>query len=437
MADSNPIRSAWILLPPTLVLLLGLPLLGVALAGKPLAQYTEFPPLTRYVEHASFSWPVFLAMALGVAASILWVWRTLRIQRRGGHAAAFGSSNTPALHHSITPSAAFPLWGWIGVALGAAAWTLAWTRFPWVTALQRHTFTPLWLAYIIVVNAWTFRRTGRCLLTARPRALLALFPLSAGFWWFFEYLNRFSQNWYYTGVETFGRGEYALFATLSFATVLPAVMSTEELLATFAAWRRAPCGRLRAGSVQGTGALGTAATERRPPELMGATGGRIPLEGAAPSAPCEQMAQPTPAGDRGVPGREFGRPLAVLAAASLGLAGLGLWPDYLFPLLWLAPLAVVTSLQALSGRATVFAPLRAGDVSRLVRLALAALICGIFWEMWNYGSLAKWIYAVPFVSRFHVFEMPLLGYAGYLPFGLECAALADLVLGANAREEKP
>ena len=55
---------------------------------------------------------------------------------------------------------------------------------------------------------------------------------------------------------------------------------------------------------------------------------------------------------------------------------------------------------------------------------LAGLVCGFFWELWNICSLAKWIYSVPFVDRFHVFEMPLLGYAGYLPFGIECAAAA-------------
>jgi hypothetical protein len=31
------------------------------------------------------------------------------------------------------------------------------------------------------------------------------------------------------------------------------------------------------------------------------------------------------------------------------------------------------------------------------------------------------------VQRFHVFEMPLLGYAGYLPFGVECALIMQLV----------
>jgi hypothetical protein len=62
----------------------------------------------------------------------------------------------------------------------------------------------------------------------------------------------------------------------------------------------------------------------------------------------------------------------------------------------------------------------------------AALVCGFFWEMWNWGSLARWEYSIPHVDRFRVFEMPLLGYAGYLPFGIECAAIAALVLNQGA-----
>jgi hypothetical protein len=69
-----------------------------------------------------------------------------------------------------------------------------------------------------------------------------------------------------------------------------------------------------------------------------------------------------------------------------------------------------------------------------VLLAISALLCGFFWEMWNYRSLAKWIYAVPYVNRFHLFEMPILGYAGYLPFGMECAVVADAI--ANMRKSR-
>ena len=30
-------------------------------------------------------------------------------------------------------------------------------------------------------------------------------------------------------------------------------------------------------------------------------------------------------------------------------------------------------------------------------------------------------------NRFEIFHMPLLGYSGYLPFGLECLAVASLI----------
>jgi hypothetical protein len=33
------------------------------------------------------------------------------------------------------------------------------------------------------------------------------------------------------------------------------------------------------------------------------------------------------------------------------------------------------------------------------------------------------------VDKFHVFEMPILGYAGYLPFGIECVAVVGLIDG--------
>ena len=60
-----------------------------------------------------------------------------------------------------------------------------------------------------------------------------LFVASSAFWWFFEYLNRFVQNWYYVGSTNITAAEYFWFATLPFATVLPAVFGTLEWLRTF------------------------------------------------------------------------------------------------------------------------------------------------------------------------------------------------------------
>jgi hypothetical protein len=68
-----------------------------------------------------------------------------------------------------------------------------------------------------------------------------------------------------------------------------------------------------------------------------------------------------------------------------------------------------------------------GDWRTVIALCLAALICGFFWEMWNIFSFPKWIYHVPFVGFWHIFEMPLLGYGGYPPFALELYVLVHLM----------
>ena len=121
--------------------------------------------------------------------------------------------------------------------------------------------------------------------------------------------------------------------------------------------------------------------------------------------------------------------MATLISAGAGLIFIGIWPNLLFPLLWLAPLLLVGALQTLMGEHQVFTEMADGDWRRAMAAATAALICGFFWEMWNLYSLAKWKYSIPLVHRFSIFEMPILGYAGYLPFGLECIVIGDLLKG--------
>jgi len=109
------------------------------------------------------------------------------------------------------------------------------------------------------------------------------------------------------------------------------------------------------------------------------------------------------------------------------LTVIGVWPNYFFAFLWVSPLLIIVSLQALMKEPHVLTDVSRGDWRFVMSSALAALICGWFWEMWNYYSYAKWVYTIPFVHRFQIFEMPLLGYAGYLPFGLECSVVGGLL----------
>ncbi len=334
-----------------IALLLGLPWVGILLTGLPVARYLEFPPHTRYIDHAAFSWPVFAALAV---VELLSIGLAIRAARRGRGVRLAGRRQC------------FPWWGWLALGWIAAWWWVAWTRHPALAFVQGHTFTPLWLGYIVAANALTYARAGRCLLTHDTRYLLVLFPLSALFWWFFEYLNRFVQNWMYEGVSTWSPLAYFILATLSFSTVLPAVLSTEECLRAFGVAHRAddrPVGR------PGTGTRAT---------------------------------------------------WLVVSVASLTF--LAIAPDLLFPFLWLAPLGLLVLLHPKEHIHRVFP-----TVGSLLRFSAAALVCGFFWELWNLHSLAKWVYHVPYVQRFHLFEMPVLGYFGYLPFGWECAWLATMV----------
>jgi hypothetical protein len=349
-------------LPLLAVLLVLLPLTGAIFIDRPLSYYLEFPPVTIYVEHAGFSWPAFFLLAL-LIVSVCGPF-VLRLLTAGNQ------------QYKPPPEQPLPWWGYGSVLMVVVCWILAWNRFPWFALLQAYTFFPLWLGYILFINSLTYRRIGRCLLVSKPRFFPLLFLASMFFWWFFEYLNRFVQNWYYLGVETFSPSEYVLHASICFSTVLPAVLSTEEFLSSF-------------------------------PRLTGPFKDFTPLRLHNPV----RVAWP------------------VLFLAALGLAGIGRWPDYFFPLLWISPLLVITAVQRISGKQTIFAALEQGDWRPIWLPAMAALLCGFFWEMWNYQSLAHWRYSVPYVAGFHVFEMPLLGYAGYLPFGLECMVVANLLRG--------
>jgi hypothetical protein len=350
--------------------LLGLPITGVWLVGADLSTYLEFPPRTRYVRHAAFSWPVFIVLALVILAVILPF--LIRLSRSRSPDA------TPPARRSA-PVVPFPWWGWLSLVLGFACWLLAWTRFTWFAPFQRYTFSPQWLCYMVLLNALTYRRTGQCLMTRETSFFLKLFLFSAAFWWFFEYLNRFVQNWYYVGCEQFTPLQYFMVATLPFSTVLPAVLSTEEWLSN------------HRGRYAGLEHF-------------------IPIRWRRPKTTA----------------------WLALAVSVAGLFFIGQYPDQLFPLLWTAPLLLLIAFRAIANRTPVFHEIEGGDWRRAFRFCLAALICGFFWEMWNVGSLAKWIYAIPYVHRFQLFEMPILGYAGYLPFGLECAVVAQMIRGRRS-----
>ena len=256
----------------------------------------------------------------------------------------------------------------------AVAWPASWLQ---LQPLAEYSFFPLWLGYILVIDALVLRRQGTSLLTRDPKAFLGMFLASVPLWWAFEGINYFTRNWQYVGASEYSTLRYFLVASWHFSIVIPSIFETAELIGSLGFVNRALHGPL------------------------------VPVSW-----------------------------ILLIGAMTLGLASLTalvLWPDYAFSGSWLCLLLLLDPINYLQGRPSILAWLRRGDWRLVVALGVGALVCGWFWEMWNYWAFPKWQYTIPYVDFAHVFEMPLLGYGGYLPFGLEVYAVYHFLSGLVER----
>ena len=358
-------------------ILLGMPLACCILGGhgELLDGVKSFPPRTEdwgfhpellWNHRRPFNWWAFLGLVTFTALCIFPFLRRIATRSRACR------ETGPRAKRRL------PWWGWAGVAVLAVGWTLSWSRFEWFRPFQvQCSYFPMWAGFILIMNALCVKRSGHSPMTDHPLAYAATFPASSLFWWFFEYLNRYVWNWYYLGIAELSATEYTIYATVCFASVLPAVAAVAAWLHTFPAFD----------------------------DRVYADMARVNL-------------------------RRPGWCIFLAALAATGLAGIVFFPDYAYPLLWISPLTVFVLVQFLLGERSVLDTFAHGDWSFFFRFAVASLICGLCWETWNYYAYAKWVYAVPWVHRFQIWEMPFIGFAGYLPFGVECAAVTAWICPA-------
>ena len=145
--------------------------------------------------------------------------------------------------HAVKLTRRQALWGrpgWLGLVLLAVCWPLNWTLPGNRTA---YLFFPLWLGYILVVDALVLHRTGTSRWARSRFGFLLLFVTSVPAWWLFEAINRRTGNWEYLGSKAFTDLEYYLLCTVSFSTVMPAVFESAELVAVFTGWDDYPPAR--------------------------------------------------------------------------------------------------------------------------------------------------------------------------------------------------
>ena len=264
----------------------------------------------------------------------------------------------------------FPLHFYIGLVLILVNWYLNWS----LTGLRTYLlFFPLWLGYILFVDSLILLRKKSSLLKRNIKRFILLFIISAPAWWLFELLNIRTANWIYVGKEFFTDFEYAAYATLSFSTVMPAVFETAELISTFK-W-----------------------TDRfQKKKSFSKTSRKTKI---------------------------------IFTIGLICLAFILLLPDYFFYLNWLSIFLIIEPINIWMKNKSLFDFLSEGNWKPFICLITGCIICGFFWEMWNYYSYPKWVYHLQLANFFHIFEMPVLGYLGYIPFSLELFAIYNLING--------
>ncbi|MHB8578716.1 MAG: hypothetical protein ACYDA4_02510 [Ignavibacteriaceae bacterium] len=265
----------------------------------------------------------------------------------------------------------FPVRDFAGAFIVILFWTLNWSlpglRTQWA-------FFPLWLGFILLVDALVYSAKGSSILSRNRNKFIELFIISIPVWWLFEALNYFTQNWYYEGRQYFSDFQYVLLASLCFSTVMPAVFELAELVATFDWLNKIKISK------------------------------QIKLD------------------------KKYSYSLLILGLVMLFL--IILLPHYFYFLIWVSMYLIIEPANLLLGNNNLFNYLSIGNWKPLLSLIIGVLICAFFWEMWNYFSYPKWIYSLPGVNFIHIFEMPLLGYLGYLPFSLELFAIYNLINGS-------
>lgn len=231
-----------------------------------------------------------------------------------------------------------------------------------------------WYPTLVLLDQLAARIGNQSPLLRGWKLLVSLFGWSAVIWLVFEAANFRLANWYYVFLPRHPVERWSGIL-LSFATVVPAIVLMTRLLA-----------------VLGRG---------------------MKVRSAALPFPPHHHWVPVALG-------------LVTGGLTLGM------PDFFFPLIWgcvwllLEPLVYRRRPEH-----SLFADLARGDWTRTVRLLGAGLLVGGLWELYNFWARGKWIYTVPWLEDFKLFEMPPVGFLGFPFFALEAWAMysALVVLG--------
>ncbi len=266
---------------------------------------------------------------------------------------------------NLTVAAArrMPWYGWVGLASLVVFQVLLFTTD---SALVGWFFTPIqWTGLILFLDGLRKRRRGVSLAADHPGELLLLSLISIGSWLVFEGYNLLLNNWAYVGLPDDPWIRYPGYIW-AFATISPGMFLIYETLSDL---------------------------------FPGDDATTYPR----------------------LPNRVFW-PFVVFGAVCL--VAPFIWPSpYMTPLVWMGFAFFLDPINGRLGERSILSEFFTGRFRSMPVFFLAGLIAGLLWEFWNYWALAKWEYDVPYLGHIKVFEMPVLGFLGFMPFIIESLAI--------------
>lgn len=271
-----------------------------------------------------------------------------------------------------------PVWFYIGIAITVTFGILIFGNFTEPKFLVYYGFIPTFWGYSMILDGIVYKRTnGNSFFSNSIRLLIPMATSSTLCWAIFAYMNFFvDANWYYPIGNYISQPAFYLYAFAGGMTLTPLVIINYQLLKTFPKLTQ----RFSYG-----------------PKIILPKNIRI----------------------------------AVLIGTLALMYAVTHFPFLLFPMLWLGPAIILGLVLDFIGLWTPFKPIaEKGNWSPLALVALAGLFQGFLWEGTNYFSASHhpfaadvpgyWIYSLPYVNVLHIFEMPLLGFFGYMPYAVFC-----------------
>ncbi len=271
----------------------------------------------------------------------------------------------------------FPLYGIIGLLIIGVGELFLFFRF-WLVPFF---ITPIaWSGYILAVDALNYKVRGESLIRNRSKEFFLMLPWSVVCWLVFELYNLHMRNWIYVGLPQ-NLVVRSLGYVWSFATIFPAILETSDLLQVVFQKVRI-----------------------KPRKISRAT--------------------------------LFIHMVFGLLCLTVPMLFPHSTAKYLIPFVWIGFALFLEPINYFLGGRSLFRYFENGELKQLFSLMLSGLVCGGLWEFWNYWAEARWVYDVPFSwSGPKVFEMPLAGFLGFIPFAVECHAMQNYLLAVLNRRK--